>query len=90
MISQADMFVNCVNEKFDLKVGFVSNSLLKAAGQELQEDCDSQSPAKEPGDILVTQSYNKLRCNWVCHGFCPRWNDGDEAASSVYLLFIAF
>jgi O-acetyl-ADP-ribose deacetylase (regulator of RNase III) len=70
------MMVNCANKNFNLRVGFVSRSLLEVAGEELQLECSQVASAKTllPGDIVVTQGFN-LKSQWVCHGYCPKWDE---------------
>ena len=76
------MFVNCVNKKFDLKVGFVSKTLLVAGGDAMQMEINSRPSVKEAGDIIVTNGYS-LHCKFVCHGYCPRWSDNNDSAADV-------
>jgi O-acetyl-ADP-ribose deacetylase (regulator of RNase III) len=76
------MIVNCTSPKFDLSTGFVSKSLLTAAGDEMQQECYKESSEKKAGEVIVTNSY-KLSCRIVCHGFCLKWVKDGQASKAV-------
>uniref|UniRef100_A0A8C8SR85 Poly [ADP-ribose] polymerase n=1 Tax=Pelusios castaneus TaxID=367368 RepID=A0A8C8SR85_9SAUR len=81
-----DVVVNASNE--DLKhIGGLAEALSKAAGPELQTECDrivrKRGPL-EPGGAVITDAGN-LRCKQVIHAVGPRWRD-DEAEKCVRLL----
>uniref|UniRef100_A0A674JBP7 Poly [ADP-ribose] polymerase n=1 Tax=Terrapene triunguis TaxID=2587831 RepID=A0A674JBP7_9SAUR len=72
----ADVVVNASNE--DLKhIGGLAEALLKAAGPELQTECDrivrKRGPL-QPGRAVITDAGN-LRCKQVIHAVGPRWSD---------------
>ncbi|XP_037859335.2 protein mono-ADP-ribosyltransferase PARP14 isoform X1 [Chlorocebus sabaeus] len=81
-----DVVVNASNE--DLKhYGGLAAALSKAAGPELQADCD-QIVKREgrllPGNAIISKA-GKLPYHHVIHAVGPRWN-GCEAPRCVYLL----
>ncbi|KAM5281104.1 protein mono-ADP-ribosyltransferase PARP14-like [Ctenodactylus gundi] len=81
-----DVVVNAANE--DLKhIGGLAAALLKAAGPELQADCD-QIVKREgqllPGQATISKA-GKLPCQRVIHAVGPRWLAND-APRCVYLL----
>ncbi|XP_075008918.1 protein mono-ADP-ribosyltransferase PARP14 isoform X6 [Calonectris borealis] len=81
-----DVVVNASNE--DLKhIGGLAEALLKAAGPELQQECDElvrKNGNLQPGCAVIT-SAGKLPCKNVIHAVGPRWRK-DEAEKCVYLL----
>ncbi|XP_063144808.1 protein mono-ADP-ribosyltransferase PARP14-like [Candoia aspera] len=74
-----DVVVNASNE--DLKhIGGLANVLLKAAGPELQKECDDQVRQYGPlktGCVTIT-SAGKLPCKQVIHAVGPRWNNAEK------------
>ncbi|NXV71204.1 PAR14 polymerase, partial [Atlantisia rogersi] len=81
-----DVVVNASNE--DLKhIGGLAEALLKAAGPELQQECDElvrKNGSFQPGCAVITGA-GKLPCKNVIHAIGPRWNKND-AEKCVYLL----
>ncbi|XP_030436581.1 protein mono-ADP-ribosyltransferase PARP14 isoform X1 [Gopherus evgoodei] len=82
----ADIVVNASNE--DLKhIGGLAEALLKAAGPELQTECDcivrKRGPLP-PGCAVITDAGN-LPCKQVIHAVGPRWRD-HELEECVRLL----
>uniref|UniRef100_A0A8C3JRL4 Poly [ADP-ribose] polymerase n=1 Tax=Calidris pygmaea TaxID=425635 RepID=A0A8C3JRL4_9CHAR len=81
-----DVVVNASNE--DLKhIGGLANALLKAAGPELQEECDElvrKNGPLQPG-CAVIMGAGKLPCKNVIHAVGPRWRK-EEAEKCVFLL----
>ncbi|NXD82845.1 PAR14 polymerase, partial [Halcyon senegalensis] len=81
-----DVVVNASNE--DLKhIGGLAEALLKAAGPELQQECDElvrKNGNLQPGCAVITGA-GKLPCKNVIHAVGPRWRK-DEAEKCVYLL----
>ncbi|KAH1185080.1 protein mono-ADP-ribosyltransferase PARP14-like [Mauremys mutica] len=82
----ADVVVNASNE--DLKhIGGLAEALLKAAGPELQTECDrivrKRGPL-QPGRAVITDAGN-LPCKQVIHAVGPRWRD-HEPEKCVRLL----
>ncbi|XP_067405693.1 protein mono-ADP-ribosyltransferase PARP14-like [Emydura macquarii macquarii] len=82
----ADVVVNASNE--DLKhIGGLAEALLKAAGPELQTECDRIVQRRGPlqsGRAVITDAGN-LPCKQVIHAVGPRWRD-HEAEKCVRLL----
>ncbi|XP_042699055.2 uncharacterized protein LOC101950235 isoform X2 [Chrysemys picta bellii] len=82
----ADVVVNASNE--DLKhIGGLAEALLKAAGPELQTECDrivQKRGPLQPGRAVITDAGN-LRCKQVIHAVGPRWSD-HEPEKCVRLL----
>ena len=65
---QTDVIVNSVNPRDGLRAGTVSQSILQAAGIELEQEF-SQNMTKTPQDsplVLVTKGF-KLSCKYVYH-----------------------
>ncbi|NXH18615.1 PAR14 polymerase, partial [Bucco capensis] len=81
-----DVVVNASNE--DLKhIGGLAEALLKAAGPELQQECDElvrKTGSLQPGCAVITGA-GKLPCKNVIHAVGPRWRK-DEAEKCVDLL----
>uniref|UniRef100_A0A8B9GIK0 Poly [ADP-ribose] polymerase n=1 Tax=Amazona collaria TaxID=241587 RepID=A0A8B9GIK0_9PSIT len=81
-----DVVVNAANE--DLKHnGGVAWALLKAAGPEIQQECDElvkKSGSLQPGCVVITGA-GKLPCKNIIHAVGPRWRE-DEAKQCVCLL----
>ncbi|XP_074766638.1 protein mono-ADP-ribosyltransferase PARP14-like [Athene noctua] len=81
-----DVVVNASNE--DLKhIGGLADALLKAAGPELQQECDElvrKNGTLLPGCAVITGA-GKLPCKNVIHAVGPRWRK-DEAERCVFLL----
>ncbi|KAM6268599.1 protein mono-ADP-ribosyltransferase PARP14 [Porphyrio hochstetteri] len=81
-----DVVVNASNE--DLKhIGGLAKALLKAAGPELQQECDElvkKNGRFQPGCAVITGA-GKLPCKNVIHAVGPRWNK-DDAEKCMYLL----
>ncbi|KAK2532667.1 protein mono-ADP-ribosyltransferase PARP14 isoform X1 [Columba livia] len=81
-----DVVVNASNE--DLKhIGGLAESLLKAAGPELQQECDElvrRNGSLQPGCAVITGA-GKLPCKNVIHAVGPRWKK-DEAEKCMFLL----
>ncbi|XP_010156070.1 PREDICTED: poly [ADP-ribose] polymerase 14-like, partial [Eurypyga helias] len=80
-----DVVVNASNE--DLKhIGGLAEALLKAAGPELQQECDEARKSRilQPGCAVITGA-GKLPCKNVIHAVGPRWRK-EEAEKCVLLL----
>ncbi|XP_054032652.1 protein mono-ADP-ribosyltransferase PARP14 [Dryobates pubescens] len=82
----ADVVVNPANE--DLKhTGGLADALFKAAGPELQQDCDEllrKNGSLHPGCAVITRA-GKLPCKNVIHAVGPRWRQ-HETEQCVCLL----
>ncbi|XP_009990895.1 PREDICTED: poly [ADP-ribose] polymerase 14-like, partial [Tauraco erythrolophus] len=81
-----DVVVNASNE--DLRhIGGLADALLKAAGPELQQECEElvrKHGSLQPGCAVITGA-GKLPCKNVIHAVGPRWRK-DEAEECVRLL----
>ncbi|XP_063081155.1 protein mono-ADP-ribosyltransferase PARP14 isoform X2 [Cavia porcellus] len=81
-----DVVVNAANE--DLKhLGGLAGALSKAAGRELQEDCEKavkRASRLLPSDAILSRA-GKLPCRHVIHAVGPKWSES-EAPRCVYLL----
>uniref|UniRef100_A0A8C3S3V3 Macro domain-containing protein n=1 Tax=Chelydra serpentina TaxID=8475 RepID=A0A8C3S3V3_CHESE len=81
-----DVVVNASNE--DLRhIGGLAEALLKAAGPELQTECDrivQKHGPLQPGRAVITDAGN-LPCKQVIHAVGPRWK-AHKAEKCVHLL----
>eukprot|EP00079_Xenopus_tropicalis_P039027 XP_017952798.1 PREDICTED: poly [ADP-ribose] polymerase 14 [Xenopus tropicalis] len=77
---RVDVVVNAANE--DLKhIGGLALALLRAAGPQLQTDCDRivrTNGRLYPGDAKITDGGN-LPCKQVIHAVGPRWDSSSPA-----------
>ncbi|XP_064307225.1 protein mono-ADP-ribosyltransferase PARP14 isoform X1 [Phalacrocorax carbo] len=81
-----DVVVNASNEELK-HIGGLAETLLKAAGPELQKECDElvrKNGSLQPGCAVITGA-GELPCKNVIHAVGPRWRK-DEAEKCVYLL----
>ncbi|NXF49074.1 PAR14 polymerase, partial [Oceanites oceanicus] len=81
-----DVVVNASNEELK-HTGGLAQALLKAAGPELQEECDElvrKNGNLQPGCAVITGA-GKLPCKNVIHAVGPRWRK-DEEKKCVHLL----
>ncbi|XP_046570875.1 protein mono-ADP-ribosyltransferase PARP14-like isoform X2 [Haliotis rubra] len=80
---KADVLVSPAQCDLDLSSGAVSMSLLKAAGPQLQEECDRKyEEGINLGEVAVTKGGN-LQCKSVFHGLLLKWNNGKGKAEKV-------
>ena len=66
---QAEAYVNTTSNDLVLSIGAVSNSILKAAGQTIQDECSkhvSNNGRLQAGDVVVTGAGN-LACKHIIH-----------------------
>lgn len=56
--------------------GGVAGAILKAGGQEIQEECYKYAPIKA-GEAVITTG-GKLKAKHVIHAVGPRWGEGEE------------
>ncbi|XP_063197726.1 protein mono-ADP-ribosyltransferase PARP14-like isoform X2 [Chroicocephalus ridibundus] len=81
-----DVVVNASNE--DLKhIGGLAEALFKAAGPELQQECDElvrRNGRLQPGCAVILGA-GKLPCKNVIHAVGPRWRK-DDPEKCVFLL----
>lgn len=78
------MLVNSTSNNLDLNTGLISKSILKAAGPEIQEECNKYKSFKE-GEIAVTQGY-ALDCKYVFHGAIPGYNSREKVKVIIQIL----
>ncbi|XP_062830403.1 protein mono-ADP-ribosyltransferase PARP14 isoform X2 [Anolis carolinensis] len=82
----ADVVVNASNE--DLQhVGGLADALLKAAGPQLQRECNDlvkRHGSLRPGRVITTGAYN-LPCKQVIHAVGPRWKDSEKEKCIKFL-----
>ncbi len=68
-LPQADVYVNTTNHSLDLSRGAVAQSLLKAGGPALQDECNTYH--RTNGDVAVwdiaTTGGASLKCKHVIH-----------------------
>jgi O-acetyl-ADP-ribose deacetylase (regulator of RNase III) len=77
---QCDAIVNSTSDDLYLDQGAVSATILAAAGEEIQKECDKiiirrgRKPLS-PMEVEMTKGYN-LGCKYVLHGaLVPDWNE---------------
>ncbi|XP_013929990.1 PREDICTED: poly [ADP-ribose] polymerase 14-like, partial [Thamnophis sirtalis] len=83
---QADVVVNASNETLK-HIGGLANALLKAAGPQLQDECDviiQKRGDLKPGCAVITGAGN-LPCKQVIHAVGPRWTSANKE-NSIQLL----
>ncbi|XP_045188998.2 protein mono-ADP-ribosyltransferase PARP14-like isoform X2 [Mercenaria mercenaria] len=72
---KVDVIVNTTSKKLDLRNGAVSQTLLKTAGKELQDEVYAKYPKGLEGiDVAVTTGH-KLNCEFVIHTALSNFND---------------
>ncbi|XP_054237374.1 protein mono-ADP-ribosyltransferase PARP14-like [Indicator indicator] len=81
----ADVVVNAANGDLKHTEG-LAGALLKAAGPELQQECDlvREKGILHPGCAVITKA-GKLPCKNIIHAIGPRWRQ-DEEEKCVFLL----
>ncbi|XP_063410842.1 uncharacterized protein LOC134693839 [Mytilus trossulus] len=86
-LMKCDVLVNATNREFDLSRGMVSKALLKAAGIELQHDCNSTLKCKqiEFSEVVVTGGYN-LTAKKIFHGVLPRYKSESSMQQFEYFI----
>ena len=68
LLLQADVIVNTTAKNLDLKDGFISNLILKKAGNSVQDECNRNYPhGVEHAEVAVTGSGNLGRMANVKH-----------------------
>ncbi|XP_070586713.1 protein mono-ADP-ribosyltransferase PARP14-like [Erythrolamprus reginae] len=76
---KADVVVNASNETLK-HIGGLANALLKAAGPQLQDECDDfikKHGELKPGRTVITGAWN-LPCKQVIHAVGPRWTSSSK------------
>ncbi|XP_053389200.1 protein mono-ADP-ribosyltransferase PARP14-like, partial [Mercenaria mercenaria] len=82
---KVDVIVNTTSHNLDLRNGAVSQTLLKAAGKELQDEVNTKYPKGLEGiDVAVTDGH-KLNCEYVIHTALSKFNDKEPKESIIAL-----
>ena len=88
-IIQVEVYVNTSRPSLDLSYGAVSQSLLKAGGPALQDECTRYNRAN--GDVAVwniaTTGGARLKCKYVIHAVGEQY---DGTASEKVLVDLRF
>lgn len=82
------MIVNTTAKNLDLKNGAVSLSLLKAGGDGLQDEINTNYPKGIKDGEIATTSGHKLKCQVVVHTSLTNYdskNPGKSKAVSILL-----
>ncbi|XP_052088528.1 protein mono-ADP-ribosyltransferase PARP14-like isoform X4 [Mytilus californianus] len=70
---ETDAIVNTTSADLNLSAGLVSQSLLRAGGSGLQDECKQKYPKGiNSGEVAVTKG-GKLKCKIVLHGCLEPW-----------------
>ncbi|XP_064618024.1 uncharacterized protein LOC135482115 isoform X2 [Liolophura sinensis] len=83
--SQASVLVNVVGRELNLSRGALSKTFLRVGGQELQKALSRNHTPADFGEVLITRTRGDLRCEYVYHAVCPRWNPryGAKAVTDI-------
>ncbi|XP_063346007.1 protein mono-ADP-ribosyltransferase PARP14-like isoform X2 [Pelmatolapia mariae] len=86
-----DVIVNTISEDMNLSLGAVSNAILSAAGESLQDAIYSEARrnTQRHGEVVVTDGYN-LTCQKVFHAVCPSWDKGGGQAEEELTSIIRY
>ena len=80
------MYVNTTNASLDLSRGAVAQSLLKAGGPALQDECTAYH--RTNGDVaewdIATTAGADLKCKHVIHTVCTQY----DGAASEQVMFV--
>lgn len=80
---QVDALVNTTGKDLILSHGAVSQSILNAAGQQIQDECKANMPPNfKYGDIVETRGH-QLPVQRVYHGACSNWDGGTGSCVQV-------
>lgn len=92
---QVDVIVNTATSDLNLNIGAVSASLLKKAGQALQDECKTKfADGVKVGDLADTKGHS-LACKAVYHLTMPAWSNANSKevgwmnGVSIYKTFVA-
>ena len=90
LLIQADVYVNTAHHKLDLNHGAVAQSLLKAGGSALQDECDRVVATRGtiPYWDIATTSGGKLQCKHIIHTVGANYqSSGCEKVRTLFALF---
>lgn len=76
-ILQVDVIVNNTSKDLNLSNGLVSQSLLNAAGNSLQEEVRSKYPKGLEGFKVAVSEGHNLKCKAILHTSIPQCNRKD-------------
>jgi len=83
---QADVLVNSTNQQLDLRVGMTSRQLLRAAGEDIQNQCATMYPdGLSWGQVAITQAGDIASSKLIFHGMLPAWDGGKGQSEQVRL-----
>ncbi|CAJ1078796.1 protein mono-ADP-ribosyltransferase PARP14-like isoform X4 [Xyrichtys novacula] len=80
--STTDVIVNTVSKDLDLTKGAVSNAILRAAGQNLQQLVRAKNLSANIGDVIASAGCN-LKSKEVFHAVAPHWNNGKGSPDKI-------
>ncbi|XP_062603406.1 uncharacterized protein LOC134265167 isoform X2 [Saccostrea cucullata] len=76
-----DVLVNSTSYNLVLDSGFISKSILKAAGPEIQAECKQKYKGGiHIGKLAITKGYG-LQCKHVFHGCLPKYTTNEDIKS---------
>lgn len=79
--------MNTTSRDLNLSAGLVSQSLLRAGGSGLQDECKKKYPRGiNSGEVAVTKGGN-LKCKIVLHGCLEPWRS-DGSTIKVYYKYL--
>ena len=83
MCTQCEALVNTTDQNLGFG-GYVSQALLKAAGDSLKDECDKKKPVAM-GGVAVTGAGN-LKCKRIIHTVLPNYDGPNGIAEKVCLV----
>ncbi|XP_063404473.1 protein mono-ADP-ribosyltransferase PARP14-like [Mytilus trossulus] len=84
---KVDVIVNSTSSNLNLENGMLSQSVLRAGGQRLQNECTQNYPnGIKEGEVAITTG-GKLSCKNVLHGCLPSWHH-DQSSIKILETFI--
>ncbi|XP_033756244.1 uncharacterized protein LOC117338989 [Pecten maximus] len=81
----SEVIVNTTSTQLKLSQGAVSTSILKAAGQEIQRECNQYHHGVKWGEVAVTHGY-KLKCESVFHGALPEYHTDQQLKCMILFM----
>ncbi|XP_062573462.1 protein mono-ADP-ribosyltransferase PARP14-like [Saccostrea cucullata] len=75
---KADVLVCNGSNDLRLQNGGLAEAMMKAAGKEIQDECEDKYPnGIQDGEVAVTEGY-RLPCRWVFHTTLPKWGEPSQ------------